>query len=180
MDNAEKTLLIASAGYSRSSNVSLTKIAWALSAVMQKPENNIYHKLKEIDNVLDSELKSIYGVRQLSNQLDQEEQEDLFDDTLESKVGEIVDVEILSVKTFGAVCKVEDSTRTLLLHVSEVADQFIDDVRKYLKEGDRIKAMLILNPKGALGLSTRKIKSVSSGEDDYRQLYQQKEMVSNE
>jgi len=180
MDNAEKVLLVASAGYSRSANVSLTKVAWALSAIMQKPENNIYHQLKEVDDELEKELTNLYGTRELAEQLDQDDSEDLFDDTLESKVGEIVNVEVLSVKTFGAVCKVEESTRTLLLHVSEVADQFIDDVRKYLKEGDKIRAMLILNPKGALGLSTRKINALGSGEDDYRALYQQKELNVNE
>lgn len=171
MDQAEKTLLIAATGYSRSTNTSLTKIAWALSSIMQKPENNIYHSLKTIDNELDEELKNIYGIRRLAQQ-DEDGEEDLVDDVLESRVGEIVTIEVLSVKTFGAVCKIEDTTRTLLLHVSEVADQFIDDVRKYIKEGDKIKAMLILNPKHELGLSTRKIKAIS-GESDYQELYKE-------
>ncbi len=154
MDQSETLLLIAATGYSRTNNISLAKIAWALSAIMQKPENNIYHKLKSLDVNLDKDLEKLYGIRDM---IEPDEEGDFIDDVLESKIGEIVNIEVLSVKTFGAVCKVEDTTRTLLLHVSELADQFIDDVRKYIKEGDRLKAMLILNPKGDLGLSTRKL-----------------------
>ncbi len=161
MEQSENLLLIAATGYSRSNNISLTKIAWALSAIMQKPENNIYYKLKNLDSNLDEELKKLYGLRNLSNEVEEEMDQDFIDDVLESKVGEIIDIEVLSVKTFGAVCKVEGSTRTLLLHVSELADQFIDDVRNYIKEGDKLKAMLILNPKGDLGLSTRKLNTFS-------------------
>lgn len=174
MDQTEKTLLVASAGFSRANNVSLTKIAWALSAIMQKPENTIYHQLKTIDNSFDEELKSIYGIRNIANGMLDEEDADIPDDALESRLGEIVNVEVLTVKTFGAVCRVEDSTRTLLLHVSELADEFVDDVRKYIKEGDKVKAMLILNPRNELGLSTRKINSVA-GEQDYKSLYRKED-----
>jgi predicted RNA-binding protein with RPS1 domain len=168
LDQSEKTLLIAAAGYSRSRNISLTKIAWALSSILQKPENNVYHQLKEIDNNLDTQLTEIYGIKCLSSLL--EDDAEVEDDLLETKLGEIVNVEVLSVKTFGAICKVENTSRTLLLHLSEVTDQFINDLSKYLKEGDKIQAMLILNPRNELGLSTRRIKSVPA-EEDYQELY---------
>ena len=157
MDQSEKILLIAAAGYSRSNNVSLSKISWALSAVMQKPENSIYHKLKEIDGSLDEQLKDLYGVRNLLAGID-DEVEKVEDDCLEDRIGEIVSIEVLSIKTFGAVCRVQGTSRTLLLHLSEVTNEFINDLGKHLKEGDQLEAMLILNPKGELGLSTRRIK----------------------
>ena len=70
MDQAEKTLLIASVGYSRSNNINLSKISWALSSVMQKPENSIFSKLKKIDQELDEQLKEIYGIRKIAKNLD--------------------------------------------------------------------------------------------------------------
>jgi polyribonucleotide nucleotidyltransferase len=164
MDQSEKILLIAVAGYARKHSVSLAKISWALSSIMQKPENNIYHKLRDIDLDLDDQLTKIYDVEELSDEVGDSiglDEEDIIDDLLESKVGDIVTVEVLSVKTFGAVCRVEDTTRTLLLHLSEIANDFITDVRDYVKEGQKLKAMLITNQKGQLGLSTRKINSVS-------------------
>ncbi len=170
MDQSEKILLIAAVGYSRSSNISLAKISWALSSILQKPENTIYHKLKGFDMELDTELQELYTLRRLSDKVGDVDEE-IEDDSLESRIGDIVTVEVLSVKTFGAVCRIEDTTRTLLLHLSEVANDFITDVKDYVWEGDKIKAMLILNPKGQLGLSTRKINSVGDNTPQKEALY---------
>lgn len=158
MDQAEKTLLIASVGYSRSNNINLSKISWALSSVMQKPENSIFSRLQKIDQEFDEQLKEIYGIRKIAKKLNVDEE--IIDDNLENRIGDILNVEVLSVKTFGAVCRVENTTRTLLLHLSEVADEFITDLRTKLKEGDTLQAMLITNPKEELGLSTRRIKAL--------------------
>ena len=158
MIDAEKTLLIAAVGYSRSNNVSLTKISWALASIMGKQEHTIYHNLKEIDNSLDAKLKEIYGVSKLSADI-ADEHDFIEDDRLEDRVGDIVTVEVVSIKTFGAICRVENSTRTLLLHLSEVADEFIADLSQHLKVGDKRKAMLIINPKWELGLSLRQARS---------------------
>jgi transcriptional accessory protein Tex/SPT6 len=163
MDQAEKTLLIASVGYSRSNNINLSKISWALSSVMQKPENSIFNKLKKIDQELDEQLKDIYGIRKMAKKLSMDEE--IIDDNLENRIGDIVNVEVLSVKTFGAVCRIEGTTRTLLLHLSEVADEFITDLRTKLKEGDIIQAMLITNPKEELGLSTRRINALQESNE---------------
>lgn len=166
MDQSEKMLLIAATGYSRSHNVSLTKISWALASILQKPESNVYHTLKDIDIELDNDLQKMYGERVYNFESD-DESEEIHDDFLENMIGEIVDVQVLDIKTFGAVCRVENTTRTLLLHISEIANEFIDDVEKYLKRGDKLKAMLTLNPKGELGLSIKRLRSVKA-EDDYK------------
>jgi len=179
MNHSEKILLIAAAGYSRSQNVSLTKISWALSSILQKPENSIYHQLKEIDDDLDTQLQEIFGLRRMAEVFG-DQSEGITDDSLESRIGEIVMVEVLSVKTFGAVCKVEDTTRTLLLHLSEVANQFITDLREHLKEGDRIQAMLIMNPKNELGLSTRKLKARSQTDSCDQTTKNEEEQKNNE
>ncbi len=157
MQTEEQILLTSAVGYARVNSISLTKIAWALSSLLQKPENAIYHKLKEIDLDFDPTLFDIFGVP-VTDYDKIPYEEDIEDDYLESKVGEIVIVEVLEVKTFGVICKVENTTRTLLLHLSEIANEFINDVSKFFKKGDKIQAMLIINPKGELGLSTRKLK----------------------
>ena len=93
----------------------------------------------------------------------QEFEEDLVakDDYLEQKIGEIVKVRVVSVRTFGALCAVEDTTRTLLLHLSEIADEYIDDVSMYLEEGDEFLAMLIMNKvTNRLALSTKRVGTV--------------------
>lgn len=172
MDQAEKTFLIAAVGYSRSSNTSLTKISWAMASILQQPENNVYYKLKKIDDDFDKELKAIYGIRELASDAE-EEYEEIADDNLESRLGDIVNAQVLSIKTFGAVCKVENTSRTLLLHLSEIANDFVDDVRNYLKEGDRLKAMIIVNPEGKLGLSRRRV-LLSSAEHEYKNFYSPK------
>ena len=178
MDQDEKLLLVSASCFSRSRNVSLAKIAWALSSILQRPENHVFNSLKEIDINLDAELTKIAGVRKLAESYSELEEELMNEDRLEERVGEIVDVEVLSVKTFGAICKVEDSTRTLLLHLSEVANEFISDLNSLISKGDKFQAMLIINPKEELGLSTKKIGGIPQGiraDSVYRELYQTKE-----
>lgn len=83
------------------------------------------------------------------------------EDLLEKHVGEIVKVRVLSVRTFGAICSVENTTRTLLLHLSEIADEYIDDVSMYLEEGDELFALLIMSKTtNRLALSTKGLGTV--------------------
>lgn len=175
MSNPENILMVAAVNYSRSENVSLAKVSWALSSLLQKPDGSVYYRLKEIDDNLEVEMKAVDTIKRTTENMVIGKDNHVIeneDDALESRLGEVVNAEVLSVKTFGAICRVENTTRTLLLHISEMANEFIEDVRDKVKEGDTIKALLIINRKGELGLSTKRI-NWGLGEQDYRELYVQ-------
>lgn len=151
----EKVLLNAASRFARVKGVPMTKMAWALSSVMGMPENSVLHRLQDVEQDLDVD-QSMEAVRR---KLEEENESDVVRaEDLEKRVGDIVDVEALSVRTYGVVCKVRGTTRTLLLHLSEIADAFISDIAEYVETGDTFQAMLIVNRKGELGLSTRRFK----------------------
>ena len=59
------------------------------------------------------------------------------------EVGEIIeDAEVDSVVDFGAFVKIS-RTKTGLLHVSEISNDFLKDPREKLKEGDKIRVKVI-------------------------------------
>jgi len=155
----EKLLMMAGLAYAEETGISKTKIAWVLSSIMGRTDSSVYSQLCAMDNKIP---KGVWELLDLNATEEvQEFEEDLVvkDDYLEQKIGEIVKVRVVSVRTFGALCAVEDTTRTLLLHLSEIADEYIDDVSMYLEEGDEFLAMLIMN-KDRLALSTKRIGTV--------------------
>lgn len=157
----EKLLMMAGLAYAEETGMSKTKIAWGLSSIMGRTDSSVYSQLCAMDNKIP---KGVWKLLDLNDTEEvQEFEEDLVvkDDYLEQKIGEIVKVRVVSVRTFGALCAVEDTTRTLLLHLSEIADEYIDDVSMYLEEGDEFLAMLIMNKvTNRLALSTKRVGTV--------------------
>jgi polyribonucleotide nucleotidyltransferase len=157
----EKLLMMAGLAYAEETGMSKTKIAWGLSSIMGRTDSSVYSQLCAMDNEIP---KGVWKLLDLHDTEEvQEFEEDLVvkDDYLEQKIGEIVKVRVVSVRTFGALCAVEDTTRTLLLHLSEIADEYIDDVSMYLEEGDEFLAMLIMNKvTNRLALSTKRVGTV--------------------
>lgn len=165
-NNEERVLIAAAAQYAKTKAVPLTKMSWALASVMSMSENNVLHRLREASENVDAD-QSLETIRK---QLQEEAESDvLVSEDLEKKLGEVVNVEVLSVRTYGAICKVDGTTRTLLMHLSEVADAFIDDIGDYVAVGDRFPAMLIVNAKGQLGLSARRVESLEKKTDAEKQ-----------
>lgn len=157
----EKLLMMAGLAYAEETGMSKTKIAWGLSSIMGRTDSSVYSQLCTMDNEIP---KGVWKLLDLNDTEEvQEFEEDLVvkDDYLEQKIGEIVKVRVVSVRTFGALCAIEDTTRTLLLHLSEIADEYIDDVSMYLEEGDEFLAMLIMNKvTNRLALSTKRVGTV--------------------
>lgn len=75
----------------------------------------------------------------------------------EALIDKIIDVRVVSVRSYGAICRIEGGTRTMLLHISKIAPAFIKDVSEWVREGDLLKAKVIRNPKGELGLSVKDV-----------------------
>ena len=55
--------------------------------------------------------------------------------------GNIVEGTIVNITNFGAFVEIEGKTG--LVHISEVADSFVKDIRQYLKEQDKVKVKIL-------------------------------------
>ncbi len=72
-------------------------------------------------------------------------------------VGSTVEGTIVKLAEYGAIVRLQGG-RTGLIHISEIADTFVRDVREYFKEQDRVLVkVLSINNKGRYELSTKNI-----------------------
>ncbi|MBZ4655379.1 MAG: S1 RNA-binding domain-containing protein [Bacillota bacterium] len=70
-------------------------------------------------------------------------------------VGAIIEGVVTGITSFGAFVELPGGV-TGLVHISEVADAYVKDVKDYLKEQDKIKVKVInIDPKGKIGLSIK-------------------------
>jgi len=77
------------------------------------------------------------------------------------EVGDIIeDAEVDSVVDFGAFVKIS-STKTGLLHVSEISNDFIKDPREKLKEGDKITVKVIKVDGEKIALSKKQLEKTT-------------------
>ncbi len=76
----------------------------------------------------------------------------------EFDVGDVVEAKVDKIMGYGAFCELSPS-KSGLLHVSEIAEGFVKDVEKHLKEGDVIKVKVIGKDQfGKLKLSLKQAK----------------------
>jgi S1 RNA binding domain protein len=69
--------------------------------------------------------------------------------------GSIVDGTVVKITAYGAFVELPDG-KSGLVHISEIADTYVKDVKDYLKEQDRVKVKVLgLNEKGKLDLSVK-------------------------
>ncbi|MHB8126028.1 MAG: S1 RNA-binding domain-containing protein [Desulfitobacteriaceae bacterium] len=70
-------------------------------------------------------------------------------------VGSIIEGIVTGITNFGAFIELPDKVIGLV-HISEVADAYVKDVRDYLKEKDNVKVKVIhVDEKGKIGLSIK-------------------------
>lgn len=70
-------------------------------------------------------------------------------------VGAILEGVVTGITPFGAFVELPGGA-TGLVHISEVADTYVKDVKDFLKEKDKIKVKVInIDPKGKIGLSIK-------------------------
>ena len=70
-------------------------------------------------------------------------------------VGSILEGLVTGITNFGAFVELPGGV-TGLVHISEVADAYVKDVKDYLKEQDKVKVKVInIDPKGKIGLSIK-------------------------
>jgi S1 RNA binding domain protein len=75
------------------------------------------------------------------------------------QVGSIIEGTVVNITNFGAF--VEVSGRTGLVHISEVSDSYVKDIRQHLKEQDKVKVKVIgIDDNGKISLSIRQANPV--------------------
>jgi len=77
------------------------------------------------------------------------------------EVGSIVEGTVTGITSFGAFVELPGGT-TGLVHISEVADAYVHDVKDYLKENDKVKVKVISIKEGKIGLSIRQVNNPDS------------------
>ncbi len=72
------------------------------------------------------------------------------------QVGSILEGKVVNITNFGAF--VEIGGRTGLVHISEISNAYIKDIKKHLKEQDKVKVKVIgIDDDGRLSLSIRQV-----------------------
>ena len=84
--------------------------------------------------------------------------------------GNILEGTVVNITNFGAFVEVDGKTG--LVHISEVADSFVKDIREHLKEQDKVKVKVIsVDDNGKISLSIKQAnvqkKSVKPAEFDW-------------
>ncbi len=76
------------------------------------------------------------------------------------KVGDVVKVQVLKIHNFGAFVKLPDNKRGLI-HISQVSDDFVKDIKDYLKAGDKVEARIKkITADGKIDLTLKKKRKV--------------------
>ena len=74
---------------------------------------------------------------------------------MEPQVGSILEGKVAGITNFGAFVALEGG-RSGLVHISEIANTFVNDVHDFLQEGQQVKVLVLSTEKGRINLSIKK------------------------
>ena len=77
---------------------------------------------------------------------------------MELTAGAILEGTVKSITTFGAFISLPEN-KTGLVHISEVANTYVSDIRQHLTEGQAVKVVVISNEGGKLNLSIKRLEA---------------------
>ncbi len=77
---------------------------------------------------------------------------------MELTVGAILEGKVKSITNFGAFISLPEN-KTGLVHISEVANAYVSDVRQHLSEGQDVKVMVIGTENGKLNRSIKRLEA---------------------
>ncbi|MGM9604900.1 MAG: S1 RNA-binding domain-containing protein [Faecousia sp.] len=75
---------------------------------------------------------------------------------MELTVGAVLEGKVKSITNFGAFVALPEN-RTGMVHISEVANAYVSDIRQHLTEGQDVKVMVIGNENGKINLSIKRL-----------------------
>ncbi len=77
---------------------------------------------------------------------------------MELTVGAILEGKIKSITNFGAFVSLPEN-KTGMVHISEVANTYVSDIRQHLTEGQDVKVMVIGTDNGKVNLSIKRLEA---------------------
>jgi len=75
---------------------------------------------------------------------------------MEFTVGTVLEGKVKSITNFGAFIALPEN-KTGLVHISEVANAYVSDIRQHLTEGQDVKVVIIGTDGGKLNLSIKRL-----------------------
>ena len=75
---------------------------------------------------------------------------------MELTVGAILEGKVKSITNFGAFVSLPEN-KTGMVHISEVANAYVSDIRQHLTEGQDVKVMVIGTDNGKINLSIKRL-----------------------
>ena len=77
---------------------------------------------------------------------------------MELTVGAVLDGKVKSITNFGAFVSLPEN-QTGLVHISEVANTYVSDIRQHLTEGQDVKVVVISLDNGKVNLSIKRLEA---------------------
>ena len=77
---------------------------------------------------------------------------------MELTVGAVLEGKVKSITNFGAFISLPEN-KTGMVHISEVANAYVSDIRAHLTEGQDVKVVVIGNENGKVNLSIKRLES---------------------
>ena len=75
---------------------------------------------------------------------------------MELTVGTVLEGKVKSITNFGAFVALPDN-KTGMVHISEVANAYVSDIRQHLTEGQDVKVVVINTDNGKINLSIKRL-----------------------
>lgn len=75
---------------------------------------------------------------------------------MELTVGTVLEGKVKSITNFGAFISLPEN-KTGMVHISEVANAYVSDIRQHLTEGQDVKVMVIGTENGKINLSIKRL-----------------------
>ena len=76
--------------------------------------------------------------------------------SMELTVGAVLEGKVKSITNFGAFVALPEN-KTGMVHISEIANAYVSDIRQHLTEGQDVKVMVIGTDNGKINLSIKRL-----------------------
>ena len=89
--------------------------------------------------------------------------------SMELTVGAVLEGKVKSITNFGAFIALPEN-KTGMVHISEIANAYVSDIRQHLTEGQDVKVMVIAMDQGKINLSIKRLepKPQNQGRPSFR------------
>ena len=77
---------------------------------------------------------------------------------MQIEVGTVLDAKITGITSFGAFAELPEG-KSGLIHISEIASEYVEDVNDHLKKGQRVKVKVIAVQGSKISLSIKRVEA---------------------